>query len=409
MNRHSGGGRDERGSVMVIAALAMTALILFAALAIDVGVVWSSRTQSQNADDAAALAAASKMIKQVGTDPATVELGDAIAEGKTYAADNSTVSNPSVTVRDQDFTFGYWDLQSRTLDTSKSLTNPDLVTGVRVNVLMDGAVNDRSPTFLSGLIGRFGFDVQNTATAYLGFQGSFGEGEFDLPVAIDSCDLSTDGCGSDYCATIASPPNPCPLKYPQTGDGDVTCLEFSSTPEQNACWTVFDGENPSVNNPDLDDIVNNGNPDDVEVGDDVFLDNGDKTVTTRRIRDKFYGDGAFNGRPAGTDRYPPYQAPPQSDSWVVKLPVVECQNATNCAGGDPFAITGGVCFEIREVLSPPYDPGERLIKGRFLCSNSTDPNELALFYQYCQVPGDPPQGPGGCNFGFRASRVVLVK
>ena len=34
---------------MVIAALAMTALLLFAALAIDVGAVWSSRTQSQNA------------------------------------------------------------------------------------------------------------------------------------------------------------------------------------------------------------------------------------------------------------------------------------------------------------------------------------------------------------------------
>ena len=49
---------------MVIAALAMTALLLFAALAIDVGAIWSSRTQSQNADDAAALAAASKMIQR---------------------------------------------------------------------------------------------------------------------------------------------------------------------------------------------------------------------------------------------------------------------------------------------------------------------------------------------------------
>ena len=66
--------RGERGSVMVIATLAMTALLLFAALAIDVSFVWSSRTQGQSVSDAAALAAASEMIQQVGTNPETVTL-----------------------------------------------------------------------------------------------------------------------------------------------------------------------------------------------------------------------------------------------------------------------------------------------------------------------------------------------
>src|SRR5262245_362902 len=50
--------RMDRGSVMVIAALAMTALLLFAALTIDVGMIWASRTQSQNVNDSVALAAA---------------------------------------------------------------------------------------------------------------------------------------------------------------------------------------------------------------------------------------------------------------------------------------------------------------------------------------------------------------
>ena len=45
----------DRGSVMVVAALALVALVLFAALAVDVGLAYSSRTQSQNAADSAAV------------------------------------------------------------------------------------------------------------------------------------------------------------------------------------------------------------------------------------------------------------------------------------------------------------------------------------------------------------------
>ena len=75
----TGGGNGA--SVMVIAALAMTALLLFAALAIDVGAVWSSRTQSQNAADSAALAAAATMIVQIERGSATVDLTAARAEG----------------------------------------------------------------------------------------------------------------------------------------------------------------------------------------------------------------------------------------------------------------------------------------------------------------------------------------
>src|SRR5215831_16755974 len=95
--------KRERGSVFIIAALAMTALLLFAALAIDVGFVWSSRTQSQNANDSAALAAASKMIKHTGVARDTFDGTAAINEATTFANKNSTVGNPSVKVRNGDF------------------------------------------------------------------------------------------------------------------------------------------------------------------------------------------------------------------------------------------------------------------------------------------------------------------
>ena len=72
---------------------------------------------------------------------------------------------------------------------------------------------------------------------------------------------------------------------------------------------------------------------------------------------------------------------------------------------------GGVCFEIREILAPSgdYDDSSKRIKGRFLCPDSPDAQERALFDQYCLDDDSGPQDPGGCNYGPRADRVVLVE
>src|SRR5262245_40644739 len=89
---------EERGSVMVIAALALAALLLFAALAIDVGAMWTSRTQSQNAGDAAALAAAKAMIiMPANGNPASVDLGAARTAGALLAGANATVGEQVTT------------------------------------------------------------------------------------------------------------------------------------------------------------------------------------------------------------------------------------------------------------------------------------------------------------------------
>jgi hypothetical protein len=54
-------GGDQRGAVLVHTAIAMLALIAFCALAIDYGALLVSRSQAQNAADAAALAGASSL------------------------------------------------------------------------------------------------------------------------------------------------------------------------------------------------------------------------------------------------------------------------------------------------------------------------------------------------------------
>ena len=57
-----GRGGSERGSVAITVALAMTVLLGFAALVVDVGLNWAARTSAQTAADSAALAGAAQLL-----------------------------------------------------------------------------------------------------------------------------------------------------------------------------------------------------------------------------------------------------------------------------------------------------------------------------------------------------------
>ena len=376
---------------MVTVLFALIALLGAGALAVDAGLLWAARTQLQNAADAAALAAAANMI-----DPATpaVTLEAAEEAGIDQAAQNSAVAASSVQIAPDDLTFGHWDLATGVLDPGVDLTDPEQVTGVEVVARLDGVENSRVPALLSRVFGREGFDVTTRATAYLGYAGRVGPGEVDLPIVIDCCKLRGSSCNQDYCETIAaSPPNPCALAAPQVGDGLVSCLEFQNTAQQNACWTVFDGDHSSVNSSDLRSLVSTGSSTELSTDESWYLDNGDKTPVIADIRDRFQGTGAFAGHPDGVDRYAPFNG--TKDSWVVGFPVVECQTSTHCAAGTSADVVGFVCFEIREVKVTP----QKIIRGRFLCPS--DP----LFAQ-CDLG---PSRTGGDDYGMRAQIPVLVR
>ena len=60
MWRIKGNDDDERGAVAVLIALILVALLGFAALAVDAGMLYSEKAQAQNGSDAAALAVAEK-------------------------------------------------------------------------------------------------------------------------------------------------------------------------------------------------------------------------------------------------------------------------------------------------------------------------------------------------------------
>ena len=70
--------RDERGLVLAIAALVLTALLAMSALAVDLGAVYNERRHDQSAADAAALAAAQDLP----------DVADAVITAKSVAATN---------------------------------------------------------------------------------------------------------------------------------------------------------------------------------------------------------------------------------------------------------------------------------------------------------------------------------
>ncbi len=385
--------RHQQGTVILLCAVGMIALIALAALATDVGHVWAARTQLQAANDSSALAGAGHLYDHHN---AQLTLADASAAAQSYGLQNQA-DHKSVQIAAGDIVFGDWNLATRTFTpVSGTPSNPSDVTAVQVKGRLDGTQNGPVPTVLARVVGRNSFDVNTTAIGYLGFALTFPPGTVNLPITIDCCDLGLTNeccmqpgapCDVEVCPGVAAnPPNPC---YLEDGVTEVSCLEFHSTPEQNACWTEFDGHSPSINTPGMIDIIGDGNS--YEVGEEpIYVDNGTKTPVVSIISDKFYGEGEYYGDPSGDDT----DNDGRSDSWVVGLPVVQCQDpGANCASGTPQWIVGAVCFEIKEVLVTP----EKIIKGRFLCEG--DPN----WSTDCGKGSGP-----GAGFGIRAQRPVLV-
>ncbi len=367
----------EKGSVLVFVTIALAALVGFAAWSTETGRAWQAKSQLQAAADSAALAGVGNLFSP---DFQTVDEGSARTAAATYGAEHEALGM-NLTIAAADVEVGSWDMAAQAFTALPGNTDPNVVRAVRVVARRDATANGPIDTILGRALGVGSINVNTDAVAEWGFAGSGGPGTADLPIAIDCCAVSGNRagatCSENYCQFVNnSIPNPCPLSTGET----VSCLEFFSTPEQNACWTAFDSDSPSVSVPDMTQIVQDGNSG--TIGDEpIYIDNGTKTPVVQDIKDRFDAEGSdTNGDGV-------------ADSWVVTLPIIECQNpGDQCASGDRQYIVGFLCMDIREIIVTP----DKLIKGNFICS--TDPR--------CDTTGF---GPGGSIAGsISADYPVIV-
>jgi len=93
--------RSERGSVLIMVAVSLVAILAIAAISIDAAVMMTTKTQLQNAADAAALAAASGLI--ASADPAVATQRAVAFAGYNFAVQDSRRSPVVISAADVAF------------------------------------------------------------------------------------------------------------------------------------------------------------------------------------------------------------------------------------------------------------------------------------------------------------------
>jgi uncharacterized membrane protein len=141
---------SERGAILVHAAIAMLALMAFNALVIDYGSLWLSRSQAQNAADAAALAGA---LSLAFDDPDDIPRAQSAAAAAGEA--NLVLGAPPSIIPATDVTMVACPPGSPGL--------PD--TCIRADVYRSAARSNALPTFFAQIMGITSQDIRATATA----------------------------------------------------------------------------------------------------------------------------------------------------------------------------------------------------------------------------------------------------
>jgi Flp pilus assembly protein TadG len=142
--------RDEQGAVLVHVAVALLALLAFTALVIDMGAMWVSRRQAQNAADSAALAGA---LSLAFDDPDDIPRAQATAAAA-GVANQVWGAAPSI--------LPATDVQLVPCPPGAPGL-PD--TCIRANVYRSAARSNPLPTFFAQIVGVNSQDVRATATA----------------------------------------------------------------------------------------------------------------------------------------------------------------------------------------------------------------------------------------------------
>lgn len=199
----------RRGTILVLSALVLIALVSMVAFAVDIGYLFTVKTDLQKAADAAALAAAAELVDDEalgGTPDLTDEVASARGYAATYAAYNPVCqTSPTVDSVGDVVVGNLTDFSDR--NAPLTFTDPLSYNAVQVTVRRNSVRNGNAPLFFGRIFGATGAGLESTAVAalmnsFLGFQAPSDGGNLDiLPFALDKDtwdDLLAGGGNDDF-------------------------------------------------------------------------------------------------------------------------------------------------------------------------------------------------------------------
>ncbi len=390
--------KNQHGVSAVLTAIMLVMLIGFAALAIDIGYLYSTRNELQNASDGSALAGTRRLGEIYQVMPSSQQAGY-VCGGSDKLAVESTAQNVAIknkaamnaiSVPTSDVNIGQWDGSTFTA----TLSQPD---AVRVTTRRDNTANGPIATFFARIFNINTMTVNAMATAALTGKGETIPGELELPVGIsrywfnnpEFCDKPIKFYPTndpDSCAGWTSfeddPPNDRTLR-------DILNELITSPPTSTSEPTMFNFIGGTLSNPTFDALLtlfqNKGYDVGDPYGDPYPLSGYDSDDNPIPSHDHSGGTPLTD---ADENRlYYPDGDPRNIHYWETTVVVYDWDDCAN--PNKTIAIPGYAKIKLTDVLNAP----DKLIKGVVVCDMISRENSRG----------------GGGDFGIKGSIPGLVQ
>lgn len=258
---------NNKGSTFVYIALAIVALVACLGLSIDLGHMFVVRGELQNAADASALAGAAALYKDPLNPAAAPALDFARAQTAATGFVNQNKSDGKA-LTNGTITTGYWNLGLKRLETPATPTSQHVPAVIATISRSAGSNDGPVPTFFAKVFGVDESAVSSrAAVAVSGFPGGAPGGAL-FPMALSSC-------MTNHYFSQSPLPDPAPTikissVYAQGGSNCYT-----------GQWTSFKLDANDV--PTVTDLMNNGNPDELNTGDEIWIQPGAKASLYKEV------------------------------------------------------------------------------------------------------------------------------
>lgn len=164
----------QRGSVLIWVCLAVVVIVSFAALSVDIGYLYSSKSELQNAADAAALAGVAKLDGTSSTTQ-TAARNEAynFALNNKAAGDAVTLDKNTSNAVDGDIVVGYWDASNRIFypNTTAAIPFGKTLNAVQIIPKRTNATNNPVGTFFAKIFNALNVDIKAKAVAAMVLKG----------------------------------------------------------------------------------------------------------------------------------------------------------------------------------------------------------------------------------------------